>query len=163
MSRQEQRSQSVAYPYLASIVEESVFVKHRNSDTDDQIKALGNELIKIGIEKIHPDSIAHALYFAIERDFEINLSEDEHKAIIQIDDCLSNVLLWEYASRRSLTKVKKWLRERANNLKSQEKRDQDAQWLLVYTIWSEADLRGNGQAFLANLKNKHFDFIKFST
>lgn len=153
----------LAYPYLAPIMEESVFAKHRNPDTDDQIEALGNELTKIGIEKIHPDSVAHALYFAIEHDFEIDLTEDELKEIIQIDDCLSNVLLWEYATRRSLAKVKKWLRTRANNLKSQEKQDQDAQWLLIYTIWSDGDLRGNGQTFLADLKKNNFEFTKFSS
>lgn len=152
----------LAYPYLAPMIEESVFVKHENSASEEQIEALGNELIKIGIRKIHPDSIAHALYFAIEHDFEIDATEDELNGIIQIDDCLSNVLLWEYATRRSLTRIKKWLRTLANNLKSQEKQDQDAQWLLIYTIWSYADLRGNGQAFLAGLKKTNFKFIKFS-
>ena len=152
----------LAYPYLAPIMEESVFVGHRNSETEERITALGNELIRIGIEKVHPDSIAHALYLAIKYNFEISsLSEDELKAIIMIDDCLSNVLLWEYATRKSLAKVKNWLRTRANNLKTQEKQDQDAQWLLIYTIWSEADLRGNGQSFLADLKKQNFEFTKF--
>lgn len=153
----------LAYPYLIPIVEESVFAKHRNPDTCDQVKALGNELIKIGTKKIYPDSIAHALYFAIERDFEITLSEDELNTIIQIDDCLTNVLLWEYAARRDLDEFKKPLRKRVEELKGQEKRDQDAHWLLIYVIWSEAELRGNGQAFLADLKTKKFEFTKFST
>jgi hypothetical protein len=153
----------LAYPYLAPIMEESVFSRHRNPQTDGQISTLGNELIKIGIEKVHPDSIAHALYLAIEYNFHINLLDEELKAIILIDDCLSNVLLWEYVSRKNLTKVKKWLRTRANNLKSQESQDQDAQWLLIYTIWSDGDLRGNGQTFLADLKQQNFDFTKFST
>lgn len=152
----------MAYPYLAPIMERSVFAKHRNTNTDEQIASLGNELIRIGMDKIHPDSIAHALYFAIEHDFEIHLAEDKLKAIIQIDDCLSNVLLWEYATRRSLTKINRWLRARADNLQRQEKRDQDAQWLLIYTIWSRADLNGNGQSFLANLKKRSFEFTKFS-
>jgi len=153
----------LAYPYLAPIMEENVFARHRNSETEARITALGNELIRIGIEKIHPDSIAHALYLAIEYDFEISLSEDELKEIIMIDDCLSNVLLWEYATRKSLAKVTKWLRTRANNLKIQEKQDQDAQWLLIYTIWSDADLCGNGQSFLADLKKQNFEFTKFSS
>lgn len=153
----------LAYPYLAPIMEQSVFVKHRNPQTDEQIESLGNELTKIGIEKIHPDSVAHALYFAIEHDFDINLTEDELKAIIQIDDCLSNTLLWEYATRHSLTKIKKWLRARADKLKGQEKQDQDAQWLMIYTVWSDGDLRGNGQTFLADLKKKNFEFTKFSS
>jgi hypothetical protein len=153
----------LAYPYLAPIMEESVFARHRNPNTDDLISTLANELINTGIEKIHPDSIAHALYLAIEYDFNINLSEDELKAIIMIDDCLGNVLLWEYANRKNLSKVKGWLRTRANNLKSQEKQDHDAQWLLIYTIWSESDLRGNGQNFLADLKRQNFEFTKFSS
>lgn len=152
----------LAYPYLAPMVDESVLLRHQNSRTDDQRSALANELIKIGIEKVYPDSIAHALYLAIEYDFEMNLSEDELKAIIMIDDCLSNVLLWEYATRKTLSKIKKWIRTRANNLKSQEKQDQDAQWLLIYTIWSESDLRGKGQIFLADLKRHNFEFTKFS-
>ena len=153
----------LAYPYLAPIMEESVFARHRNSETDGQIMALGNELIRIGIAKVHPDSIAHALYLAIEYDFEITLSEGKLKAIIIIDDCVSNVLLWEYASRKSLTNVKRWLRTRANNLKTQEKQDQDAQWLLIYTIWSDGDLHGKGQNFLADLKKLNFEFTKFSS
>lgn len=152
----------LAYPYLAPIMEESVFARHRNSETDKQITALGNELMKIGIEKVHPDTIAHTLYLAIQYDFDIEMPEDELKAVILIDDCLSNVLLWEYATRKNLRKIKRWIRTRANNLKSLEKQDQDAQWLLIYTIWNEVDLRDNGQNFLADLKNQNFEFTKFS-
>lgn len=148
----------LTYPYLAPIMIESVYERFRNPETDAQLEILGNELIRLGIEKVHPDSIAHALYFAIKYDFEIDLSEDELKSVVIIDDCLCNVLLWEYAFRRKLQQLKKWIRSRANNLKLLDKTEQDANWLLIYTIWSEADLRGKGQGFLADLKKKKYKF-----
>ena len=84
-------------------------------------------------------------------------------AINNIDDCLSNVLLWEYATQKKLRKIKRGLLTRANKLKIQEKQDQDSQWLLIYTVWNEDVLRGNGQKFLADLKTQNFEFTKFSS
>lgn len=52
------------------------------------------------------------------------------------------------------------VKKTANALKRLPKREQDRQWLLIYNVWSESDLRGNGQAFLADLKKVRFQFMK---
>lgn len=151
----------LSYPYLAPLMQGHVFERHRHSDTDLQIETLGNEIIRIGIEKVYPEATAYALYLAIKYNLKLSMAEAELKEVITIDDCLSNVLLWEYAGLNKLNKIKAWLRTRANNLKGQDKRDQDEQWLFLYHVWSISDLRGNGQNFLADLKNQGFTFIKF--
>lgn len=151
----------LAYPYLSPLMEGHIFEKHRHGQTNLQIEGFVNKLIRVGVEKIYPDSIAFALYYSLKYNIVINLSEDQLREIVTIDDCLTNVLLWEYSKLHTLTKVKKWLKSRADNLKKLEKSDQDVQWLLIYTIWDETTLRGNGQGFLADLKKISFSFINF--
>lgn len=48
-------------------------------------------------------------------------------------------------------------------LKSSGHRDQDRNWLLIYQTWTENELTGNGQAFLAMLKKAKFQFLVFQT
>lgn len=151
----------LAYPYLTPIMQESVFEKHRHNLTDQQIEKFVKKLIRIGINRIYPDSIAFSIYFAMKYDFNINLSEDECNEIIAIDDCLTNVLLWDYATRNGHQKAIKRLKSKASSFKGQVVADQDSQWLLLYTVWNEATLRGNGQLFLADLKKEAFSFVDY--
>jgi len=65
------------------------------------------------------------------------------------------------ATRKSLGKVRAAVTKRADNLKGLDPREQDAFWPLIYQIWSEADLRGNGQDLLADLKKANFAFVRF--
>ena len=61
-------------------------------------------------------------------------------------------------------KVKeKEFKNKSIDLKKSDKRTQDKQWLLIYNLWNESALRGNGQNFLADLKKLDFKFINFDS
>ena len=84
-------------------------------------------------------------------------------AVLPLDDCVVNVLLLEYAALHGLKKVRSAVKARATQLKSAGHRDQDRNWLLIYQTWTEKELTGNGQAFLAMLKKEKFQFLVVPT
>ena len=51
------------------------------------------------------------------------------------------------------------VRRRTDKLKGLERRESDRYWLLIYQVWQEGTLRGNGQEFLAQLKGRKFAFL----
>ena len=86
-------------------------------------------------------------------------AETELAGIIQLDDCVTNVLLLAYAKKQGLKKVQAAIRKRAELLKTDDGRERDRQWLLIYQTWSIAELKGYGQGFLAKLKSNGFEFF----
>ncbi len=152
---------ALSYPYLAPLLAEHIFAKHKHDGIEAVIKTFATELLQIGIQRIYPDAIAHALYYAIQYDLTLTATEALLKRAVKIDDCICDVLLLEYAERRKLKQLAQAIRKRADNLKGLEPRDQDAFWLLMYQTWSAADLRGNGQHLLGDLKDSKFTFIRF--
>ena len=91
----------------------------------------------------------------------LNVPEAQLRRILPIDDCICDVLLLEYSTRQSLTKLAGSIKARANNLKGLDSRDQDAFWLLIYHVWSVAELKGNGHELLGDLKQQKFSFVRF--
>lgn len=152
---------ALAYPYLAPLLNEHVFAKHPHPDLVDAIAQFVDELLTIGIQRLYPDAVAHALYLSIKHGVTLMKSEAELNKVIKLDDCICDVLLLEYAKRKSLSKIRTAVKKRADNLKGLVAREQDAYWPLIYQVWPESDLRGNGQAFLADLKKTAFQFVKF--
>ena len=51
------------------------------------------------------------------------------------------------------------IKKRTALLKADDGRERDRHWLLIYQTWSIAELKGNGQGFLAKLKGKGFEFF----
>ena len=158
---QEAVNLALAFPYLSPLLGEYVFKDAAQPDVASSISSLCNELLTIGVRKIYPDSIAWALFYAIRYDVVLKHSEADLKKIVPIDDCISDVLLLEYSRRRGLKSIIKAITARADNLKGLAAREQDGFWLLIYQLWSESDLRGNGQQFLAELKKGGFQFVRF--
>ncbi len=152
---------ALSYPYLAPLMDEHVFDKHFHPGIDAAIATFINELIDIGIERIYPDSIAHALYLAVKRNVTLDKTEAALREVIRIDDCIADVLLLEYAKRLGLKKIRSAIIKRANNLKGLDAREQDPFWPLLYEVWSAADLKGNNHAFLGDLKATGFSFLRF--
>ncbi len=72
---------------------------------------------------------------------------------------MTNVLLLEYAKKQGLKKVQAAIKKRTALLKADDGRERDRHWLLIYQTWSIAELKGNGQGFLAKLKGKGFEFF----
>lgn len=156
---QEAINLAISYPYLAPILDKVVFDSHRYTGIDKKIADFAAALVRLGTQKLYPDTIAHALYYALKHKISIPVTEAELLAVLPLDDCVVNVLLLEYAPQHGLKKLHKAVKARAMQLKSAGHRDQDRHWLLIYQIWTEKELTGNGQAFLAMLKKEKFQFL----
>lgn len=159
MYAQEAINLALAYPYLAPLLDEFVFDKYWHDGLKPRIADFATSLVKLGVRKLYPDSIAHALYFALKHDLVLDLEDDKLIEIITLDDCVTNVLLLEYAKSRNRKKVKSAVNKRAKDLMAEDSREKDKHWLLIYQVWSKKELEGNGQGFLAKLKNKKFEFF----
>lgn len=124
-----------------------------------QIADFATSLVGLGVRKLYPDAIAHALYFALKHNLALDLKDEALIEIIALDDCVTNVLLLEYAKRHKRVKVKFAITMRTKDLKTGDSREKDMHWLLIYQVWSKKELEGNGQGFLAKLKGTGFQFF----
>lgn len=150
---------ALAYPYLAPQLDKHVFDRYGHDDLGSQVAEFSSSLAKMGLRMLYPDAISHALYYVLKHGVVLSLNDDELKEIVLLDDCLTNVLLLEYATRHKRKKVISAIRLRAKEIKAADPREKDKNWLLIYQLWSVKDLNGNGQAFLADLKAKGFSFL----
>ena len=151
---------AVLYPYLAPQLDEHVFEKHCYQGMETVVHQFVEELLSIGIRRLYPDAIAHSLYYAIKYDIPLKLGPIED-SIIAIDDCLTLVLLLEYAKRHGMSNLEKKIRTRANRLKGGELRYMDRYWLLIYQVWNAQELNSEKQSFLSDLKRKGMVFLRF--
>ncbi|MCW5599407.1 MAG: RNA-directed DNA polymerase [Nitrosomonas sp.] len=159
MYTQEAINLALAYPYLAPLLDEFVFEKYQYPDQPAVIAKFSSSLIELGLQKLYPDAIAHAIYCALKYKITLDVTEKKLIEIISLDDCLANVILLEYAIIKDLKEVKKTLKKRAKELKSSNPREIAKNWLLAYQQWAEKDLKGNGQIFLAELKKRGIKFL----
>jgi len=127
------------------------------------IAEFSSALAKMGLRKLYPDAIAHALYYVLKHGVELSLDDNDLKEIVALDDCIANVLLLEYATRHKRAKVVSAIKKRATEIKTSDKRERDKQWLLIYQLWSAKELKDNAQAFLSELKTKDFKFLDIPT
>lgn len=148
---------ALAYPYLAPLLYEHVFCKHEFDGVIKIIQDFVDRLITIGIQKLYPDAIAYALHYSLK--YDVQIQDIEFKKIIDIDDCVANVLLLEYAKRHGIKKIVSAITKKADTLKGTRRREKDRYWLLIYQVWEESTLKGEGQKFLAALKRDGFAFI----
>jgi hypothetical protein len=159
MYAQEAMNLALAYPYLAPLLDDYVFVPYWHDGLKDKIAEFATALILLGLRKLYPDAIAHAIFLALKYDLVLGMKDDQLKEIVALDDCVTNVLLLEYAKLRGRKKVKAAVHARAYELKTADLRDKDKHWLLIYQVWSRAELKGNVQGFLAELKDTGFQFF----
>ena len=152
---------ALVYPYLAPILDDAVFEKHKYHGMEGLIAEFVRELLKIGMDKLYTDAIAYALYYAIKYDLRIDVSEPFLLQISEVNDCLTNVLLREYSSRNSIRSVQRKITSKARKLRGSDPIEKDRNWLLIYQVWKPATLRSEGQSFLADLKRKGFSFVDF--
>ncbi|MDI6746312.1 MAG: RNA-directed DNA polymerase [Rhodocyclaceae bacterium] len=160
MYAQEAMNLALAYPYLAPLLDEFVFDMYWHEGLKPRIADFATALVKLGVRKLYPDSIAHGLYFALKHDLTLDLEDDALIEIIALDDCVTNVLLLEYTKRHKRAKVKSAITTRAKMLMTEDSREKDKHWLLVYQVWSKKELQGSGQGFLAKLKGAGFQFFR---
>ena len=151
---------AVLYPYLVPLLDEHVFGKHGYNGMDEVVLGFVEKILTVGVRRLYPDAVAHGLYYAIKYDLAPSIASIED-AIVRLDDCLTLVLLLEYAKLRRMPSLIRKIRRRANRLRGGELRDQDRYWLLIYQVWSTRVLAGEGQRFLADLKSKGMEFVRF--
>ena len=152
---------ALRYPYLAPILDRHVFGEHHYDGIENVILEFIEELLKIGIQRIYSDAIAHALYYSLKYDLRFGTMENRLGDVIEINDCLSDVLLLEYAERHKIRDIREKLKRRTEKLKGMENREKDRFWLLIYQIWNVEKLEDQNQRFLADLKRKRFKFVRF--
>jgi len=140
MYAQEAMNLALAYPYLAPLLDEFVFDNYWHEGLKPRIADFATSLVKLGVRKLYPDTIAHALYFALKHDLTLNLKDEALIEVIALDDCVTNVLLLEYAKTRKRPKVKSAISKRAKNLMAEDSREKDKHWLLIFQVWSNSDL-----------------------
>lgn len=150
---------ALSYPYLAPQLDKYVFDMYVDSDLAKNVGEFASALVRLGIRKLYPDAIAHAFYYSLKHGVKLDLTDKDLIEIIVLDDCIANVMLLEYANQHNRSKVVAAIKKRATAIKKADTREKDKNWLLIYQVWSVADLNGNGQTFLANLKAKDFKFV----
>lgn len=152
----------LSYPYLVTILQEHVIDKYSSSG-DSRFCEFCRQLFALGLKKLYPESMIYAVYFALYYDSEIIFEEDSLVDAVMLNDCILNVLLQRLATKQSLTKLAQALRVRSDEIKkSKDARLVDSQWLFVYEMWSESELKGNKQQFLAHLKSSGYSFCNIS-
>jgi Reverse transcriptase (RNA-dependent DNA polymerase) len=156
---QEAINLALMYPYLAPFLDKYVFDKFWYEGIREKIADFSASLVRLGMRKLYPDTIAHAIYYALKHEVAIPLKEDDLLEVLTLDDCLASVLLLEYAANHDMKKIQKALKMRAAKLKTGDPRDRDKHWLLIYQTWTEKELNGNKQTFLAKLKKQGFKFL----
>ncbi|MDH1222386.1 antiviral reverse transcriptase Drt4 [Aeromonas caviae] len=159
MYAQEAMNLALAYPYLAPLLDEYVFTPYWQPELKDKVIEFATALVSLGLRKLYPDAIAHAIFLALKHDLVLGLKDEQLKEVVSLDDCIANVLLLEYAKLRGRKKVEQAVKRRANELKKADKRDRDKHWLLIYQVWTQQELFGNAQDFLATLKGLGFSFF----
>ncbi|MCC6200103.1 MAG: RNA-directed DNA polymerase [Moraxellaceae bacterium] len=159
MYAQEAMNLALAYPYLVPLLDEFVFTPYCHDGLKDNISKFATDLVLLGLRKLYPDALAHAIFLSLKHNFVIALEDEKFIEILALDDCVTNVLLLEYAKRRELSAVSSAVNDRAKSLLTLDARDKDRNWLLIYQVWSIDELRGNGQGFLADLKRSGFQFL----
>ncbi len=150
---------ALAYPYLAPMLDECVFTPYWHDGLKDKIAEFATALVQLGLRKLYPDAIAHAIFLALKYDVVLGLADEHLTDVVALDDCIATVLLLEYAKVHGLGELVSAVKERANELTSADNRDKDKHWLLIYQVWTEAELRGRKQSFLAELKGMGFQFF----
>lgn len=150
---------ALAYPYLVPLLDKFVLDRYWHEGLQTKIADFSTALVKLGIRKLYPDTIAHALYYALKHKVTIAVDDEELLEVVALDDCIANVLLLEYATKHSRKEVISAIKSRAKEIKAADAREKDKNWLLIYQVWSVKELQGNGQSFLAELKNMDFKFL----
>ena len=157
---QEAMNLALAYPYLTPLLDEFVFERFPHKTLEEQVQAFCSALFELGVRKLYPDTIAHAVFLALKYEFDLGLEAQLMQGAIDLNDCVANTLLWEYANARDLQDVQKAIRDKTDALKGDDARAMDRQWLLIYQVWSVAELKKQKQDFLADLKAKGLVFFR---
>jgi len=156
---QEAINLSVSRPYLCQSIGTTIFDACPHESLGAQVSVFASTLSRQGLLRLQPDAIAHALFFALKYDARLDLSDEGILPVLDLGDCVCNVLLLLYARRFERPLIARRVKCLAHQLRRGNSKDQDQFWLLIYEVWSEKELRGGGQNFLADLKAAGYSFL----
>ena len=139
------------YPYLAPLLEKSVFEKFSVSSVE--IENLSQKLYEKGLNEKNYELICYALYFSIKYDFEI-VKVDPDDAITS-NSCLFKFFAFLYFKKNNSDTATKKMKDYARNLASNED-DFNRNWLFVYEILPQSDLNDEWKP----LKRAQISFVK---
>ena len=160
---QEAINLAIAFPYLIPTLDFYVFRKCWHEGINEKIKKFVISALRLGIRKVYPDAIAHAIYYALKYKISLDeIKENEFTDIIELDDCITNVLLHRYSIVAENKILERYIKKYTDNLKRQDNNSRDRNWLLIFQLWTVEDLNGTGQKFLAELKKEGFEFLSIN-
>src|SRR5690606_41785523 len=107
MYAQEAINLALAYPYLVPILDEYVFTPYWHADLKNMIGVFATSLLQLGLRKVYPDALAHAIFLAPKYDFALGLEDKELIEVVALDARVGTVLLLGYAERHDRQNVKK--------------------------------------------------------
>ena len=139
------------YPYLARIMEESVFTPFNLSDK--RIGRIANDLYQIGISKRFYEACSYSIYWALK--FNLVLDKKLYKDALESNDSIFMTLTFLYAVEHKEKEEVKRFKERAKELK---KTDFDRHWLFVYEILTKSQLTGD----FKRIKNENLPKPKYT-
>ncbi|NOT78913.1 MAG: RNA-directed DNA polymerase [Bacteriovoracaceae bacterium] len=151
------------FPYLVPLLEEFVFGVFHYPEMADDLGLFLNLAFKDSINSFMPDLAAFSIYLAITFKLKIELLERQAtiEAIIKRDDCIEMAMLYHYLLQHKKTAFRDLIKEAATLKLKGDPREKDRHWILLYELFSEAELLAEGVHFLAKLKKKKICFIKF--
>lgn len=140
---------SLIYPYLLPLMEKYVFIPMETPN--DMIEKYSNKFYTYGLEKRNYEACCYAIYFALKYKFDIK--DLDLNEVLQIDSCLMKLLTYLYFNKKQNKTALIQIYDNANSLQNT---DMDRNWLYVYEVLNQNDLKNDWQV----LKNKKISFLR---
>ncbi len=146
-------------PYLIPFIEKYMLTDSNSNEIALVITPLFNN----AIHRKATDALAYSIYYSIKYDFDLEISNTIVDNLIEIDDCISLLLLYKYLklnyqndNRESLISQ---LYNNAATINDMEYLERDKYWLFIYEVLPEVVLK---DTFLKKLKQQNVEFVTFS-
>ncbi len=118
-------------PYILPLLEKYVF-SFVNKGVVEFLDKFLPYLLGRSVENATTDALAYAFYFAIKYSVNLNLSEDDYKNVLELNDCVSMLLAYKHCEQQD-TSVDIFI-GKAMGLLKLSKREQDKFWLFLYEV-----------------------------
>lgn len=175
---------AIQRPYLLPLLEPYVMKWlnitgpkcEQHSDHTDMLKSFACSLLSESLTNINTDAIAFSLYYMIKYDVKKSTSiETDLSSILDINDCISMTLAYEYTKKNGLSIDK--FKDKANEL-AQDEQSCDQYWLFIYQVFTDSCFQQKikeipscnptqkdkalkiKMQFMKKIKNKKVNFLK---
>lgn len=148
---------ALLYPYLVRILDKFVF--KAQGFTKESIQSFSEELFIRSREIHNIEGICYAIYFSLIYHHHIcsldNITSNEIVSVMkQLNNCILNLLLWLYFKQNHEIEKNVRVYEYAKDILEN---DMDKNWLFIYEVLNDTDLRGFKATVKKNSKEKNKD------